>query len=82
MATVGTFTLLFCSIMASSFLPPQPNPHDHLALAWSDGALLTSACVAAGQEVASPVDPWRAAALRQLASVRAEWRRCACGVQL
>ena len=75
MATVGTFTLLFCSIMASSFLPPQPNPHDHLALAWSDGALLTSACVAAGQEVASPVDPWRAAALDIVAHPE-EWSGC------
>ena len=42
---------------------PESNPHDHVSLAWADGAILSTACTTAKVDVQLE-EGWRRAALR------------------
>lgn len=47
------------------FLPPSPNAHDAIGLAWSDGDLLQSAVATSGLEGLKLDETWRTAAMRR-----------------
>ena len=47
----------------SSMAFTQSNPHDHVSLAWADGAILSTACTTAKVDVQLE-EGWRRAALR------------------